>query len=250
MDDISSIIVKIPRELYDKIEEKISGTSFASVEEYIVSKLKNEFPTEPVYTKEEEDLMVRPPSYYKENRIRLRLGQTVVKADLEDRTLYLKHMEKVHYTRLLLCVGGQPRIPEVHYAYQDHFTVMKTLADARPLRARLSEIQRVLIVGGDLTSVRLTRSSWPSMTSSTAESSASASFNSTRAWVRKLISRSSDLVFTSSSAACRRGMASRLASSSPFMSLALRFKRMISTSDIAPSAASGSDMASSCFMSS
>ena len=66
--------------------------------------------------KEEEDLMVRPPSYYKENRIRLRLGQTVVKADLEDRTLYLKDMEKVHYTRLLLCVGSRPRIPEVHYA--------------------------------------------------------------------------------------------------------------------------------------
>jgi Arc/MetJ-type ribon-helix-helix transcriptional regulator len=57
MGDISSISVKIPKELYEKIEEKISGTSFASVEEYIVSKLENEFPTEPVYTKEEEDLI-------------------------------------------------------------------------------------------------------------------------------------------------------------------------------------------------
>jgi hypothetical protein len=56
VDDIN-IPVKIPRELYDKIEEKISGTSFASVEEYVVSKLKNEFPAEPVYTKEEEDLI-------------------------------------------------------------------------------------------------------------------------------------------------------------------------------------------------
>jgi hypothetical protein len=53
----SSIPVKIPRELYEKIEEKISGTSFASVEEYILSKLENEFPAEPVYTKEEEDLI-------------------------------------------------------------------------------------------------------------------------------------------------------------------------------------------------
>ena len=53
----SSISINIPKELYEKIEEKISGTSFASVEEYIVSKLENEFPTEPVYTKEEEDLI-------------------------------------------------------------------------------------------------------------------------------------------------------------------------------------------------
>ncbi len=52
-----NIPIKIPKELYEKIEEKISGTSFASVEAYIVSKLENEFPAEPVYTKEEEDLI-------------------------------------------------------------------------------------------------------------------------------------------------------------------------------------------------
>lgn len=57
MVNTNNVPVKIPRELYDKIEEKISGTSFASVEEYIVSKLENEFPAEPVYTKEEEDLI-------------------------------------------------------------------------------------------------------------------------------------------------------------------------------------------------
>ncbi len=53
----SSLSVNIPRELNDKIEEKISGTSFASVEAYVVSKLENEFPAEPVYTKEEEGLI-------------------------------------------------------------------------------------------------------------------------------------------------------------------------------------------------
>ena len=56
VDDIN-VPVKIPRALYEKIEEKISGTSFTSVEAYIVSKLENEFPAEPVYTKEEEDLI-------------------------------------------------------------------------------------------------------------------------------------------------------------------------------------------------
>ena len=57
MDNDSKVSIKIPKELYDKIDEKISGTSFTSVEEYIVSKLENEFPTEPVYTKEEEELI-------------------------------------------------------------------------------------------------------------------------------------------------------------------------------------------------
>ena len=53
----TDVPVKIPKELYEKIEEKISNTSFASVEAYIVSTLENGFPAEPVYTKEEEDLI-------------------------------------------------------------------------------------------------------------------------------------------------------------------------------------------------
>ena len=51
------VSIKIPRDLYQKIEEKIAGTSFSSVEEYIIRKLENEFPAEPVYSKEEEELI-------------------------------------------------------------------------------------------------------------------------------------------------------------------------------------------------
>lgn len=106
--------------------------------------------------KEEAELLVRPPSYYKEKRIRSRLGQTVVKVDFDTRTLYLRHKEKVHFTAMLLALGGRPRIPEVYYAWQEHLTTMKTLAEARALRQKLPTIQRILIVGGDLISVRLT----------------------------------------------------------------------------------------------
>lgn len=57
MSDVDSVMIKIPREIYRKIEEKIRGTSFSSVEAYIVRKLENEFPTESVYSKEEEELI-------------------------------------------------------------------------------------------------------------------------------------------------------------------------------------------------
>jgi hypothetical protein len=53
----SFVTVNIPKELYLKIQEKITGTSFTTVEAYIISKLENEFPTKPVYTKEEENLI-------------------------------------------------------------------------------------------------------------------------------------------------------------------------------------------------
>lgn len=105
--------------------------------------------------KDEEALVVRPPSYYKENRIRLRLGQRVVRVDFQNSLLYLKHMEKIRYTSLLLSVGAKARIPEIHYAYQEHFTSLKTLADARAIRERLPGIKRLLILGGDVISVRV-----------------------------------------------------------------------------------------------
>jgi CO dehydrogenase/acetyl-CoA synthase beta subunit len=51
------IAVMIPRELYEKIVEKIAGTSFTTVEEYVALLLENEFPEETEYSAEEEALI-------------------------------------------------------------------------------------------------------------------------------------------------------------------------------------------------
>ena len=49
--------VMISKELVEKVEEKIAGTSITSVEEYIELLLENEFPEETEYTAEEEELI-------------------------------------------------------------------------------------------------------------------------------------------------------------------------------------------------
>ena len=49
--------IKISKELYDKVKEKIAGTSITTVEEYIELLLENEFPEETEYTAEEEELI-------------------------------------------------------------------------------------------------------------------------------------------------------------------------------------------------
>ena len=51
------VAVEIPRELFEKIKEMITGTSFASVEQYVVLKLENEFPEEVEYSAEEEAII-------------------------------------------------------------------------------------------------------------------------------------------------------------------------------------------------
>ena len=53
----NSVSIQVPSDLFRKIEEKIEGTSFSSVAEYVIRKLENEFPAEPVYSKEEEELI-------------------------------------------------------------------------------------------------------------------------------------------------------------------------------------------------
>ncbi len=51
------VSVSIRRDLYEKVEEHIAGTSIGSVEEYIELLLENEFPEESEYTEEEEALI-------------------------------------------------------------------------------------------------------------------------------------------------------------------------------------------------
>jgi NADPH-dependent 2,4-dienoyl-CoA reductase/sulfur reductase-like enzyme len=104
---------------------------------------------------DETALQVYPVEYYRERNIRLRLGQIVQKVDLQHRIVYLKHMEKVHYDRLLICAGGRSYIPEMYYPFRSCFTTLKRLSTARIIRDKLPSVQTVVIVGGDLTSVKL-----------------------------------------------------------------------------------------------
>ncbi|MCK5671511.1 CopG family transcriptional regulator [Candidatus Bathyarchaeota archaeon] len=53
----AKVQIEINKELYDKVKEKITGTSITTVEEYIELLLENEFPEETEYTKEEEELI-------------------------------------------------------------------------------------------------------------------------------------------------------------------------------------------------
>lgn len=104
----------------------------------------------------EEELRVHPLEWYRQRNIRLRLGQRVTCLDAASRTLYLQHMEKLSFTRLLVCCGSRPRIPEPLWEYRRLFTVVKTLDHARALRQRLPAVRSIFVAGGDLVSFRLT----------------------------------------------------------------------------------------------
>jgi NAD(P)H-nitrite reductase large subunit len=102
----------------------------------------------------EESLKVRPYTIYKEKNIRLRLGQRVERIDPEEKVLYLKHMEKVGYTKLILATGGSPRVPPSLIRFTDYFTFMTNYNDAVSIRPELQKAKDIIVIGGDLISLR------------------------------------------------------------------------------------------------
>ena len=103
----------------------------------------------------EDALWVKPNSYYEEKNIRLRLAQRVIKIDFLNQTVYLDHLEKVSYSKILLCSGSRPKVPEIHHECCRYFTVMNTLNDSRYLKSLLPNIETAFIMGGDVISFQI-----------------------------------------------------------------------------------------------
>ena len=106
----------------------------------------------------EDALYVCPTDSYKEKGVKLRTGQRVVGLDLKEHSVALDHKEIVRYTGLVIAAGGKPRIPEPLWIFQDLMLTLKTLEDAKAWREKLSRMDSVLIMGGDLTSFAVTKS--------------------------------------------------------------------------------------------
>jgi 3-phenylpropionate/trans-cinnamate dioxygenase ferredoxin reductase component len=105
----------------------------------------------------EEDLFVNPLDFYKKHGIKLRLGQEVVDVDFRKREIILGHKEIIRYSGLIIAVGGKPGIPEPLSVFSDLVLTLKTLADANSWIEALAKTDSVLVIGGDLTSLAITR---------------------------------------------------------------------------------------------
>lgn len=106
---------------------------------------------------EEAELYIYAASSYKDRGIKLRCGQAVVDLDLEKRLITLDHREAVSFTGLIIAAGSKPRIPEKLSIFEDLMYTLKTAEDAGRWIKKLPKVNSVLIIGGDLTSLALTR---------------------------------------------------------------------------------------------
>lgn len=99
---------------------------------------------------DEKALLLGTAEEYREKNIRLRLGQTVVQLDPQQRTLLLEHRETVHYTKLLIAAGSKARVLPSMTDYADSLRFVTSFNDVKDIKDRILAADDFFIFGGDL----------------------------------------------------------------------------------------------------
>jgi 3-phenylpropionate/trans-cinnamate dioxygenase ferredoxin reductase subunit len=94
-----------------------------------------------------EDALVKPPSYYTEQRISLRLDTEVAAVDPGRKVAELRGGERVAYDRLLLATGGRNRPLQVPGADLQNVLQLRTVEDCDRIRSAAASGGRAVIIG-------------------------------------------------------------------------------------------------------
>lgn len=94
-------------------------------------------------TLSEEKVFLRPPAFYDEHEIELRLGRAAVALDASNHEVVLADGERVRFDTALLATGSVPQRLPLPGADLPGVFYLRTLGDARALAEALAEAQRV-----------------------------------------------------------------------------------------------------------
>lgn len=94
-----------------------------------------------------EDQLVKPASYYAEQRIQLKLGARAAAIDAKQKVVELEGGERVAYDRLLVTTGGRNRTLSVPGANLANVFQLRTVEDCDRIRAAASRGRRAVVIG-------------------------------------------------------------------------------------------------------
>jgi 3-phenylpropionate/trans-cinnamate dioxygenase ferredoxin reductase component len=96
----------------------------------------------------EEELQLRPPSFYAEADIAVRLGLKATRLDRAARLAFLEDGEVLPYDHLILATGARARRLNLPGGELARTLELRTAADAEMLKAGIGRGKRLVIVGG------------------------------------------------------------------------------------------------------
>lgn len=106
----------------------------------------------------EEKLFFRPDDYYEKNQIELRLGARATRLDPRERRIELASGESIAYDKLLITTGASPRRLSCEGAGLAGIHYLRTLDDARAIRAELAPGKRLAVIGGGVVGMEVAAS--------------------------------------------------------------------------------------------
>jgi 3-phenylpropionate/trans-cinnamate dioxygenase ferredoxin reductase subunit len=96
-----------------------------------------------------EQILIRAPAWYEEQKVTLRLGARVSRIERDARCVVLDGGERIDYDRLVLLTGARPRrLPAQIGGALRGVLVMRSLADADAMAPHLVAGKRLLVIGG------------------------------------------------------------------------------------------------------
>lgn len=98
-------------------------------------------------TAPEEWVPLRPPEFYAQAGIDLRLNARVSDIDTRARQVHVQGTAPLPYDRLLLATGAEPVRLDLPGAQLPHVFTLRTLADSRAIVARAQSARRAVVVG-------------------------------------------------------------------------------------------------------
>jgi 3-phenylpropionate/trans-cinnamate dioxygenase ferredoxin reductase subunit len=98
--------------------------------------------------KKVEDIFLHDGSFYKDSNVELALGSNVTGLDSGKKRITTGGGDEIHYTKLLLAIGGFPRRLEIPGGDLDDICYYRTLEDYRRIRGMASEGKGAVVIGG------------------------------------------------------------------------------------------------------
>ena len=97
-----------------------------------------------------EKLPVRDQNFYDELNIQPLLGERVTSIDVENKSLTVGNGKSIHYDRLLIATGADPRPAKAEGLKLKNIFYMRTEAHVHQIVKALPSVNRVLVLGGGL----------------------------------------------------------------------------------------------------
>lgn len=94
-----------------------------------------------------ESVRLRPPSFFKENAVDVRLDDPVVKLDVAERGIHFAGGDTLQYDKVLLTTGASPVHLDGPGADLDGIHYLRTLHDCEQIRGELERQSRILVLG-------------------------------------------------------------------------------------------------------